>query len=847
MLHTFTVSTRLPKRLMPLWELAYNLAYCWQFEISSLFRRLDPVLWEETRHNPVLLLSRLNHKRLEQLERDEGFLAYLDHVYEEFKEYQTREPVLFKEIPRPFVAYFSAEYGLTECLPFYSGGLGVLAGDFLKAASDLNLPIVGIGLLYQHGYFIQSITEKGYQEEVFPQMDFYRMPLRLERDKNGQPLTIDVRLRDETAFAQIWRLNVGRVPIYLLDTNLKENPEHIQKITAQLYIDDREMRLRQEILLGIGGVRALKALDLRPTIFHMNEGHSAFTGLERIRVLREETGLSFDAAHLAVMAGSIFTTHTSVPAGIEVFDPKLIEAYFADYASSLGISLPALLGLGRRHPQDENEAFCMNILAMRLSGHINAVSKAHKRVSDGLWHDLWPSIPVEDVPICYITNGIHIPSWISIEMSGLYHRYLGPRWLEEPDIKGVWARAIEIPDEELWGIHERCRERLVAFCRSRLERQLRQRGAPSAEMAKAREVLNPEAFTMVWARRMAAYKRPTLIFKNPQRLARILSNPRYPAQLIIAGKAHPADREGKALIRQVLAFANQEVFHNKIVFIENYDIEVAHYLVQGADLWLNTPLPPNEASGTSGMKAVANGALHMSSLDGWWVEAYMPELGWAIGNERYEDLGYQEEMDSKSLYNLLEDEVIPLFYDRGPDGLPRTWIQKMKASMRGLCSIFNGHLALQEYVEKLYLPARRYTERLLRDGASGARALAQWRSHIISHWGKVSVVRIEQQGPSEILIGDSIKVMTWIYLGEIDPQDVRVDLYYGPIDPEGGFIERKIQPMKLCNSTEEKTYQYHTEIVCEEAGRFGYKIRVMPYHQDLVPSYYLLGQLVNWG
>jgi len=844
MLHTFTVFTRLPKRLMHLWELAHNLVYCWQFEISSLFRRLDPALWEETRHNPVLLLSRLNHKRLEQLEKDEGFIAYLEHVYEEFKEYQTREPILFKGIPQPFVAYFSAEYGLVECLPFYSGGLGVLAGDFLKCASDLNLPVVGVGLLYQHGYFVQSITAEGYQKEIFPQMDFYRMPLRLERDKNGQPLTIDVRLKGETALARIWRLNVGRIPLYLLDTNLKENPEHLRQITAQLYVADREMRLRQEILLGIGGVRALKALGLRPTIFHMNEGHSAFAGLERIRLLREETGLSFDAAHLAVMAGNVFTTHTSVQAGIELFDPKLIQDYFSDYVSSLDISLPVLLGLGRRNAQDVNEAFCMNILAMRLSGHINAVSKAHKKVSASLWHDLWPGIPVEDVPICYITNGIHIPSWISVEMSDLYHSYLGPRWLEDPDIKGVWARALEIPDEELWGIHERCRERLVAFCRSRLEKQLRQRGAPSAEIAKAREVLNPQAFTIVWARRMAAYKRPTLIFRDPERLARILNNPNYPTQLIIAGKAHPADEEGKKLIRQILTFANQEIFHNKIVFIENYDVGVAYYLVQGADLWLNTPAPPNEASGTSGMKAVANGALHISSLDGWWVEAYRPELGWAIGNERHKDPDYQNEMDSKSLYNLLEDEIIPLFYDRGPNGLPRTWIQRMKTSMRELCSIFNGHLALQEYVEKLYRPSQKYTERLFEDGA---KALAEWSSHIMTHWERVSVVRVEQQGPKEPLVGDRIKIMAWLHLGEINPQDVQVDLYYGPMDPQGKFIERKIQPMKLRGLNDKNTYQYDTEIVCEEPGRFGYKIRVMPYHQNLVPSYYLLGQLVNWG
>jgi starch phosphorylase len=834
--HFFTVFAKIPERLKPLEELAYNLWFSWNMEARDLFRRLDPQLWDETQHNPVLLLSRLSPNRLAELEGNEAFLAFMDRVYELFKEYIERP--YFNDSqqisPQSLIAYFSAEYGLTDCMPFFHGGLGVLSADHLKSASDLNLPVVGVGLLYQFGAFRQIITFEGEQKEVSREIDFYHMPLLLEKNPDGTPLTIQVEFNDEKALAQIWRVNVGRIPLFLLDTNIPHNPPHIRQITIRLYAVERELRLRQEILLGIGGVRALRALGLNPTIYHINEGHSAFAGLERIRLLQEEEGVPFDVALLTVMTSNCFTTHTSVSAGIELFDPKLIETYFSNYLPALGIPIPTLLGLGRQEPGNDSEPFGMNILAMKLSGHINAVSRMHTTTSQNLWHQLWPAIPMKDIPIEPITNGIHVPSWISSDASTLYSHYLGPHWSEDPDNVKVWNSVAQIPDEGLWGTHERRRVSLISFCRRRLQEQLTRRGASSAEIAQAKEVLNPDALTIVWARRMAAYKRPTLTFKDPERLAQILNHPTRPVQIILAGKAHPGDEEAKGRIKEIISFTKEERFRRHIVFVEDYDLAVARYLVEGADIWLNIPRRPNEACGTSGMKAVANGALHMSTLDGWWAEAYHPEAGWPIGtDEEYDDVNYQDEIESKSLYNLLEHEVIPLFYNRGSDGLPRDWIKKMKASMLTLCPRFNSHRMLEEYMEGFYLPAQKNMEELSAEHMAEAKNLATWCRKIEKNWKKISIVEVKQEGPDELTVGDELKITVLVQLGELIPEDIKVEIYYG-------------QRMKPTRS-ESSTYLFQAILVSKETGKFGYHIRITPYHSLLMPTHYFQGLLVTWG
>ncbi|MFH1175813.1 MAG: alpha-glucan family phosphorylase, partial [Acidobacteriota bacterium] len=631
-IRTFQVRPCLPERLQRLEELAYNLRWSWDHETIALFRRLDRELWETTEHNPVLMLQTVAQQRLEELAADEAFLAHLDRVWTDLADYMGGVGAWYRKAygpaERPLVAYFSMEFGLTECLPIYSGGLGILAGDHLKSASELGVPLVGVGLLYQKGYFRQYLSPEGWQQERYPINDFYSMPVRLIRDQQGQPVVIALDLAGRRAAVQLWRAQVGRVTLVLLDTNVPENPRDFQDLTDELYGGDDEVRIKQEILLGIGGMRALDALGLRARVYHMNEGHSAFVGVERLRRLMKEEGLSLNEAGEIVLATTVFTTHTSVPAGIDVFSPELVARYLGSYLQELGANREVLLDQGRLHPGNRSEPLNMAVTALRLASFVNGVSRLHATVSRTMWRDVWPGVPADELPITHVTNGVHPGSWISEDMRSLYDRYLGPRWAEEPGDTRVWQAVHQIPAEELWRTHERRRERLVAFARRRLVAQLRRRGAGQAELAQAEEVLDPEALTIGFGRRFATYKRATLLLRDPDRLARILNQSGRPVQVIFAGKAHPRDGEGKALIRQIVQLAERPELRHRIVFIEDYDTIVARYLVQGCDVWLNTPRRPREASGTSGMKAAFNGVLNLSIKDGWWDEAYSHDAVW---------------------------------------------------------------------------------------------------------------------------------------------------------------------------------------------------------------------------
>ncbi|MBN1105941.1 MAG: alpha-glucan family phosphorylase, partial [Deltaproteobacteria bacterium] len=701
---TLDVKPKIPVSLKSLSELSFNLWFVWNPDAESLFRRINPDLWEETRENPVEFIGRLRQSELNGLATDEGFCAHLDRVKQEFDRYisEKPDPGLFGGTGQPFqVAYFTAECGVADCLPIYSGGLGMLAGDHLKSASDLRLPVVGVSLAYQKGYFRQYLIQDGWQMESYPMNQFNTMPMSLVRDKRGETVQVSLDLKGEEVKLQAWQVNIGRIRLYLLDTNLKENSPSAREITSQLYGGDREMRIRQEMILGIGGVKMLRAMGLDPAVFHMNEGHSAFAVFERIRQLREERGLSFNEALELVKVSSVFTTHTPVPAGIDTFHPDLIRAYFEGFAKSMGISVAVLLGFGRQDPRDRDEEFSMAVLALRLSSWNNAVSRLHGQVSRKMWQRIWPKTPEADLPLGHVTNGVHIPSWISKPMAENYDRYLGPRWIEDPDNVKIWERVDKIPDTELWRTHERGRERLVAFTRMRLRAQLAKRGASNRELALADEVLNTEILTIGFARRFAPYKRAHLILRDIGRLEKILTSEKVPVQIIFAGKAHPQDRPGKELIKQIIQTTNKETLRRHMVFLEDYDLDIARTMVQGVDIWLNTPRRPLEACGTSGMKAVANGALHLSVLDGWWEEGYERELGWAIGNgEEYEDHEFQDELESRALYDILEKDIIPIFYERGPDGLPRRWLAMMKASMHKLCPMFNTHRMVSEYWER---------------------------------------------------------------------------------------------------------------------------------------------------
>jgi starch phosphorylase len=844
----YSVVPNLPPQLEALSRLAYNVTFSWKGEIRDLFQRADARLWLKCGHNPVLMLGLLSQERLDELSGDQGFLAQLERLSQDFDRYISQPRIQANDYcPEvPFrVAYFSAEFGLTECLPIYSGGLGVLAGDHLKSASDLNVPLVGVGLLYQEGYFSQYLSTDGWQMESYPVNDFPNIPVRQVQDKEGQPLRISVDFKGEPVQVQVWRIDVGRVALFMLDTNIEANSPEVRRTTAQLYGGDREMRLRQEIVLGIGGVRALKALEIEPTVIHMNEGHSAFSALERISILRKERSLSFDAAREIVLASTVFTTHTPVPAGNDVFDPELVRAYFEQYSMEFGINFKVLLGYGRLNPRDESEPFGMSTLAIRLSAHTNGVSRLHGQVSRAMWKKVWRHHPVEDVPIDHITNGIHVPTWISRDMTTIFNRYLGPNWTEDPDNERVWEQVEQIPSTELWLTHERRREHLVGFTRRRLADQLKNQGASAAQVQAASEVLTPEALTIGFARRFATYKRATLLFQDPDRLDRIINNPKCPVQIVIAGKAHPQDNEGKEFIKAIIHLTRQENFRRRIVFLEDYNFHVGHHLVSGSDVWLNTPRRPMEACGTSGMKALANGSLNLSVLDGWWDEGYHRDFGWALGQgEVYQDHEAQDNIESRDLYKILEQEVVPLFYQRGPDGIPRGWVEKMRAGLQHLAPIFNSHRMVQEYVSRYYLPCSRRFNVLCGEDFAGSKDLAEWRQKLMTGWHEVFVEEVASSEGPEMPVGKYLEVVARVRLGSLEADDVTVDAYYGRLDQHGDFAERETIPLEVAEA-DNGVHTFRGQIPCRNAGRFGYTVRVTPSQRRL-ENRFVMG-LVTWA
>jgi len=843
----FHVQPNIPDRLAPLHEIAHNMWVSWNWEAVQLFMRLDPDYWQKSYQNPAKMLGMLPQQCFDDAVKDDSFLSWMDRVYEDFRRYlsmQTWWQEAHGDKSDCRIAYFSMEYGIDEGLPIYSGGLGMLSGDHLKSASDLGLPLVAVGLMYRQGYFKQYLNVDGWQQESYPENDWYNMPVTPECDKKGQPLQIQVDMAGTPVFAHIWRVQVGRVPLYLLDTNIEANaPEH-RVITAQLYGGDREIRIRQEILLGIGGVRALRALGIRPSVCHMNEGHSAFLALERIRELMEEDSLAYPEAREIVWATNVFTTHTPVPAGIDRFPSWLMDRYFSEFVRRLGISRDEFLWLGCENPSDSQDQFCMAVLALRLAAHCNGVSRLHGAVSRRMWRNLWPGVPMHEVPITAVTNGIHTRSWLSHDMAGLFDLYLGPRFVDEPLAFDVWARVSQIPDAELWRTHERRRERLVAFARRRLRAQLERRGAPPSETTAADEILDPEALTIGFARRFATYKRALLLLRDPERLLRLLTDAERPVQLIFAGKAHPQDQPGKQLIREIVHFGRNPAYRNYIVFIEDYDINVARYMLQGVDVWLNTPRRPLEASGTSGMKAAANGAINLSVLDGWWAEGYTRDTGWAIGRgEEYADVNLQDQIEGLALYNILEQEVVPLFYDRGRDGLPRGWLARMKASMTALGPVYNTHRMVHDYTKRFYVPGYEKWRTFTGDHHEQAKELARWRARIDQNWGQVRVEEIATNTDGALRVGDELAVSARVFLGGLSPDEVSVEMYHGMLDSQGRLERGSPVALALEKPLDNGRSLFSGKASCDHSGRHGLAVRVLPKHADLVHAF-LPGKIV---
>jgi starch phosphorylase len=851
-LRSVTVLPKLPARLQTLNKLAHNLWYSWNYEAVALFRRIDVHLWDNVDHSPVKMLGAVSPDRVQELLDDEGFLAQMDRVEQSFQSY-LNAPTWFQETfaqehpelaEKLVIAYFSAEFGIHESVPVYSGGLGVLSGDHLKSASDLGLPLTGVGLMYREGYFRQYLTGDGWQQERYPENDFFHLPLTLEVGSNGDPILVDIPFPNRKVLARIWTLRVGRVPLHLLDTNIPQNASEDRGITARLYGGDHDMRVRQEMVLGIGGVRALRALGKTPTVCHMNEGHSAFCGLERIRDLMATTGCDFDTAREAVNAGTVFTTHTPVPAGNDAFAAHLMDQYFHQFFPQLGLDRQRFLALGRQNGNDNNELFGMTVLALRLSNIANGVSKLHGSVSRKMWRNIWSDLPESEVPITSITNGIHINSWISHDMSSLYERYLGRKSTGRPDEQDLWTRVESIPDTELWRTHERRRERLVAFTRARLKKQLKARNALPTEIAMADEVLDPEALTIGFARRFATYKRGTLIFRTLERLLTLLNDKDRPIQIIFSGKAHPQDQKGKELIADILKFARRTEFRHRMVFLEDYDMNIARYLVQGVDIWLNNPRRPLEASGTSGMKAAVNGGLNLSILDGWWVEGYNGENGWAIGaGEEYSDLEYQDNVESRALYDLLEQEIIPLFYQRGGDGVPRGWVRRMKRCIASLAPVFNTGRMVAEYANVCYFPSAVRFAKLNDAKLTGANQLAHWRKNVATHWPQIRISNVNVTGGEGLHVGGTLHVEAFVQLGKLTPADVQVQLYHGLLDNMGEIHQPRTCPMQV--SVGQDGYIYKGTIECDRSGQIGYALRILPRHADLASPFE--PGLVCWG
>jgi starch phosphorylase len=822
----FLVSPALPPALSRLSEMANNLLWSWEFPIRKLFRRLDPGLWKQCHYNPVLMLARIPQETLERAAADARFVAVYQQACETYDQYLKQGRFEVSRKDQMLVAYFSMEYGLLESLTIYSGGLGILSGDHLKAASDAGLALVGVGLLYQTGYFQQRLNPDGWQVERYPVNDFYTWPVQPALDAAGQEVRVKLWTPLGIVTIKVWRMRVGRVDLLLLDTNIPENtvPE-LREITSQLYGGDTAVRIRQELVLGVGGLRALKALGLDPTVYHMNEGHSAFLALERIGLMMRERQLEFEEALDAVRANNVFTTHTPVPAGIDQFDPHQVYEYTHKLCDESGMPFEKVLDLGRRHSQDR---FSMAVLAIRTSCYRNAVSMLHGEVSQEMFQDLWPNLPVREVPITPITNGVHLPTWLNSDLGQLYDNYLQPDWREQYPEDSVWAHIADIPNSELWEMRRRRKRRLITFIRERMTKRAVERHASGGEVRRLAELFDPDVFTIGFARRFATYKRATLLFRDVERLKRILTKADMPVQIIIAGKAHPKDNPGKQLIREIYQLTRDPQLSRHLVFIEDYDIEVGRELVQGVDLWLNNPRRGEEACGTSGMKAAINGTLNLSILDGWFDEAYEQSGGWAIGDrEEYTD--EMDDLHATTIYSLLENEIVPLYYKDREDGVPGAWVQRMKTSLQNLSPAYNCQRMIRQYTARLYEPAHTAHIRLREDGFAPVREKWTWQQKVDAAWPRVRIEdALEGTDPCH-LSGTPLTVQARVNLAGLAPGDVRVEAVLGRVGPDGDLEDTSVLMLRPAGE-DDGDHLFEREFIPHQTGRLGYTLRIWPNH-----------------
>ncbi|HHW49586.1 MAG TPA: glycosyltransferase family 1 protein [Clostridiaceae bacterium] len=841
----------LPEKFKRLEDIAYNFWWSWNPEAIDIFKEIDSELWEKTGKNPVRFIQEIDQNKLELKMRDSQFMDRYNSVVNKFDSYLANENTWFnKNFPdkkHHMVAYFSAEYGLNEVLPIYSGGLGILSGDHCKSASDLGIPFTAIGLLYKQGYFSQRINREGWQETSYFNLNVSQLPIRPVLGENGEQLYISIELPGRVVQALIWEVKVGRISIYLMDTDTEKNSDRDRWLTARLYGGDQETRIQQEIFLGIGGMKVLDILNIKPTIYHMNEGHSAFMGLELIRKLVQEKGLSFKAAKQAASFSTIFTTHTPVPAGNDVFPLHMIDKYFSNFWGLLGISRHEFLDLGLK--VGDNQNFNMTVLALTLSGRKNGVSELHGAVTRNIFNELWPGIPEDEVPVTHITNGIHTFTWLSPEFRKLYNKYFDEGWENYICKKETWEKVDNIPDEEIWNAHCLLKERMINYVRAKLKKQRKSNGKPIERINEVDNLLDPHALTIGFARRFATYKRANLIFRNIERIRKIINNPDMPVQIIFAGKAHPADRPAHEIIKNISDISQQEGFAGKVVLIENYNITLSRYLVQGVDIWLNNPRRPLEASGTSGQKVCINGIINFSVLDGWWCEGYNGNNGWTIGSDFFYENDYlQDNDDSESIYDILEKQIIPLYYDRNERNVPEKWVSIMKESIKSVSYYFNTNRMVKEYTNKMYVPSMEKVDKMISSNYSYAEELSEWKQFIEKNWSQVQIISektMNELKEYKSISGVPVKLTTTVQLGNIDPSNVKVQVYYGTVG-ENNIIENpNIAEMKLIEKQESGVYRYSADIIFTEGGEYGYTFRVIPYHPELISPFEM--GLIRWA
>jgi starch phosphorylase len=841
------VKPRIPESLKKLEELAYNVWSTWDKDAYDLFSRIDPILYRKCEHNPVEILSTISNARLEELAKDSGYQYELDKVYSDYQDYLNFNITDFEINGEKWtvdhknsVAYLCMEYGLHESLPVYSGGLGILAGDYLKAASDQGIPMIAFGLLYKYGYFSQKINPEGMQEEAFKLIDWNKKPVKIVKDENSQDLILDINIMGQKLYFKVWIINVGKIKLYLFDTDIDQNSLLHQSITHILYEADKDKRILQEILLAYGTEKLLDYLNIQPTIFHLNEGHSAFIIIELLRKLTKEKKLTFRQAEEIIKANSVFTTHTPVVEGNEHFPKTLIEKYLKDKITDIGLTMDEFYKLGEIEGDIQN--FWLPAMAIRFSKSINGVSVLHSQVSRNMWNKIYPNLYESELPISSITNGVHLQTWLSKQLTILFNRYVGPEYLHASERKHVWNNVLMIPDTEIWEAHLQRKEQMISFLRSRVRDFTHEKGEVINRTNQPKHLLHHTYLTIGFARRFAQYKRATLLLKNPERLLNILNNKDRPVQFIFAGKAHPADIEGKKLIKQLIEFGRKHNVTDRFLFIEGYDMNVARHIVQGVDVWLNNPIKPMEASGTSGMKAGINGILNCSVLDGWWPECYDGKNGWAINaGDYYSDYETSQKMEAEQLYDLIENEIAPLFYERDQTNYPIRWISMMKRSIYTVGKGFNMHRMLDEYAKKFYIPGIYAYEQLISNNYKELNDILNIEEQAKKVWDKIFIKDffLKFQNTDSIISGELVTIDAYIFLDKADKSLFQIELFYQYDEPDNFEVIN----LEFVEQYPDDVSKFHTTFRLKSSGAQNLSLRVKPKYNS---SLYKERILIKW-